>query len=359
MIVTLATDADQSLWDNYVLNHKDATPYHLFAWKQAVMVAYGHTGYYFIAFADNLNDSARKVIGVLPFTHLKIPLRRGTLISLPFCDTADALFDDSDIEQQLYGEAFKLSKKAGVNEIELRSVKQSPRLIINTKQIKTYSHKVRMFLDLPEDSETLFKSFKSKLRSQIRKPEKEGLHFEWGGINKLDDFYQVFSANMKDLGSPVHSKRWFSEILNFFKDKARMGLVFKGQKVVGCGIILLVNNKVTIPWASTLKAYNYLSPNMMLYWNLLSFASDNGYSQFDFGRSSPGEGTYKFKSQWGAKPNPLYWHHVYLDNTKSIERSTIGEVQSTRREMAIRLWRRLPLCVATALGARIRKYISL
>ena len=45
-----------------------------------------------------------------------------------------------------------------------------------------------MFLDLPDcparigsgGSEKLLKSFKSKLRSQIKKPEKDGLRFEWG-----------------------------------------------------------------------------------------------------------------------------------------------------------------------------------
>ena len=32
------------------------------------------------------------------------------------------------------------------------------------------------------------------------------------------------------------------------------------------------------------------------------------YAFFDFGRSSEGEGTYKFKKQWGAKPTPLVWY---------------------------------------------------
>ena len=306
-----------------------------------------------------MKERIRKVTGILPLIHLKVPFGRGALISLPFCDIAGPLFDDKDTEEQLYVEALKLGKRIGVNEIVLRSSKPVLESKADTLQIETYSHKVRMILNLPESSKQLFESFKSKLRSQIRKPEKEGLHFEWGDINKLDDFYKVFSTNMKDLGSPVHSKGWFRAILNLFRDRARMGLVYRDKEPVGCGIILLVNRTVTIPWASTLKAYNYLSPNMMLYWNFLAFASDNGYSRFDFGRSTPGEGTYKFKSQWEAKPNPLNWHHIYLNSIRSFNRTAIQEGRSAKSEIAVNTWRKLPMCVANTLGPKIRKYISL
>ncbi|MEZ5583585.1 MAG: GNAT family N-acetyltransferase [Candidatus Competibacteraceae bacterium] len=64
-----------------------------------------------------------------------------------------------------------------------------------------------------------------------------------------------------------------------------------------------------IPWASSLRKYNSLSPNMLLYWSVLEFACKKGYRIFDFGRSTPGEGTYRFKEQWGAKPVQLYWHY--------------------------------------------------
>jgi FemAB-related protein (PEP-CTERM system-associated) len=332
-----------------------------------VEAAYGHVGYYFIAVVDSGKDSARKAAGILPLIHLKIPFGRGALISLPFCDAAGPLSDNKDIEQQLIAEALALGKEIGVNEIELRTSKSEFELKADTSHVETHSLKVRMFLDLPDcparigsgGSEKLLKSFKSKLRSQIKKPEKDGLRFEWGDINKLDDYYKVFSINMKDLGSPVHSRMWFRSVLNFYADKVRMGLVYLEQQLISCGIILIVNNVVTIPWASTLRKYNHLSPNMMLYWNFLSFASDNGYAKVDFGRSTPNEGTYKFKTQWGAKPYPLHWHHIYVSKIKSVKKANIQDTRSAKREIAANLWSKLPLCVANTLGARIRKYISL
>ncbi|WP_162532450.1 GNAT family N-acetyltransferase [Candidatus Scalindua japonica] len=281
------------------------------------------------------------------------------MISLPFCDTAGPLFDSEEIENIFISETLSLCRKIDVEKIEIRSPISETGFKIGSFPTETISHKVRMFLDLPDSSEKLLKSFKSKLRSQINKPVKEGLRFEWGSINKLNDFYQVFSVNMKELGSPVHSWMWFSSILEFYEDKVRMGLVYKGSQPVACGIVLLVNDTVTIPWASTLRKYNYLSPNMMLYWNFLAFASDGGYAYFDFGRSSPGESTYRFKAQWGGQPEALYWHNISIKKKKVSKVNTTPEKLNANREIATYLWRKLPLCVANSLGSRIRKYISL
>ena len=91
-----------------------------------------------------------------------------------------------------------------------------------------------MLLDLPSSAEELWDGFKSKLRSQIRKAEKNGLTFEFAN-EKIDDYYSVFSLNMRDLGSPVHSKKWFEEITKQFKDNAKLGLVYYRGKSIGAG----------------------------------------------------------------------------------------------------------------------------
>ena len=49
MKIKLAEDADQERWDEFILNHPKASPYHLFAWKKAIEAAYGHKTYYLLA----------------------------------------------------------------------------------------------------------------------------------------------------------------------------------------------------------------------------------------------------------------------------------------------------------------------
>jgi hypothetical protein len=88
---------------------------------------------------------------------------------------------------------------------------------------------------------------------------------------------------------------------------------------------------------------------------MLEYACDHGYQVFDFGRSSPGEGTYRFKEQWGATPTPLRWYYIPLNGARiNWESSEKGKF-----EKAIRYWKKLPLPVSKVIGPGIRKYIGL
>jgi len=222
-------------------------------------------------------------------------------------------------------------------------------------QVATRSDKVRMLLDLPDSSEMLMKSFKSKLRSQITKPLKEGLTSRTGGVELLEDFYKVFLVNMRDLGSPVHSADLMRHVLSEFAERSRIFVIYKSQEPVASALVIGFGKVLRNPWASSLRKYASLSPNMLLYLRMLEFGCDNGYRVFDFGRSTRGEGTYKFKEQWGATPAPLYWHYISLDGKPRDPESSGTE----RFEKAALYWRKLPLIVTKIIGPSIRKHISL
>lgn len=349
MKIRLASIDDRRQWDEYITLHPDASPYHLFAWKTAVEDAYKHKGYYLMAEED------LRLQGVLPLIFMKPPLRPGQLVSLPFCDLGGVLSSCDEASDKLIKEAILLARKLKAKLIELRSQKPMLSYQLKDLSVSTQSHKVSMLLELTSSSDQLMDNFKSKLRSQIRKSEKNGLQFMWGGLEELDDFYLIFCRNMSELGSPVHSKEWFKCIMQHYGDSVRLGLVYYESKPIGGGIILSKRNKVCVSWASTLRNYNKLSPNMLLYWNFLKHSADNGYTCFDFGRSTPDEGTYKFKLQWGAKPEPLFWDNISV-NGKEKKSDT---KTSAKREIAEQLWQKLPLTLANYIGPSIRKHISL
>ena len=105
----------------------------------------------------------------------------------------------------------------------------------------------------------------------------------------------------------------------------------------------------------------FATPNMLLYWTFLKYAADNDYSQFDFGRLTPGEGTYRFKAQWGASPENLHWYQFgVFSKLQSESYETPKDAgQAKFRNMAERAWSSLPCLVVNWLGPRIRKFISL
>lgn len=347
MLIRLAQNSDKERWNAYVQSHPDASPYHLWAWRESIREAYDHKAYYFIAEEDI------QICGILALIQIKLPLLQNQLVSLPFCDLGGPLVNSRDTEVKLLNEAIKLGQKLGVSKIEIRS--RAIDIIDTTPNQPETTEKVSMLLPLPHSAEELWSGFKSKLRSQVCKAEKNGLFFKWGHISDINAFYDVFSQNMHELGSPVHSKKWIKTVLANYGEKAKMGLVFLKDQPVGCGIVLLCGKNVSIPWASTLRQLNRLGPNMLLYWNLLKFSIDNGYAVFDFGRSTFGEGTYKFKTQWGSTPHPLQWQNLMRDRTDDLKTKN----NRRTRDIAENIWTHLPLWVANAIGPNIRKYISL
>lgn len=347
--VRKAEERDRLKWDAYVVGHPDGTPYHLYAWVSSVSIAYKKKNFSLVA------ERNREIVGVLPLVLIGFPFAGKEFVALPYCDIGNCLGDTAAAVESLLSKALDMAKKVKVKRIDLRGDLNPTEIPGGGRVDRIEDNKVRMLLDLPESSDHLMKSFKSKLRSQIRKSEKNDLTFRWGSSGDLDAFYTVFSRNMRDLGSPVHSRTWFREVLKQFGANARIGLVELHGRAVATGIILAAGNTVSIPWASTIREFNRLSPNMLLYWNFLKFASDNHFTQFDFGRSTRGEGTYKFKAQWGAKPIPLEWYEISITETR--KKTTIGD--SLKRDLAAAIWCRIPLPLTEFLGPMIRHHISL
>jgi FemAB-related protein (PEP-CTERM system-associated) len=347
--VRLACHKDRQEWDAYVLNHREASPYHLFAWKLAIEDSYQHSCPYLLA------EKNGRLAGILPLVHIHLPGVVNELAALPYCDVGNCVADDVVVQDALLKEAFRLREILRSRKLSLRGTLKETDLK-NTFLSIEKSDKMRMLLELPSSSTELFAGFKSKLRSQIHKAEKNGISFIWGGIDDLEDVYAVFSRNMHDLGSPVHAKNWLRSIMSHYSQRIRLGLARYGEKTVGVGIALLGGHSVSIPWASTFREYNHMGPNMLLYWKILEYCADNQFTYFDFGRSSELEGTYRFKKQWGAKPIPLEWYtlaETYRD------REIHSSKRSATRTAAAALWRKTPLPLANTLGPLLRKYISL
>jgi FemAB-related protein (PEP-CTERM system-associated) len=320
--------------------------------------------------------SVLPIVGVLPLVHIKHLLFGNNLISTPYLDFGGILANDEEAEAVLLRAALKVAHKVGAESIELRNTaplrtisagscpvksnpdatwQAKPKAIFKTAKVITRSHKVRMLQELPDTAENLMKSFKSKLRSQIRKPSKEGLTYKIGGLELLDDFYEVFTYNMRDLGSPVHTKRLMQTVLEVYPVSAKVIVVYMKERPLACSIVIGYQDILENPWASSLRKYSKFAPNMLLYWAMLKFACENGYRYFDFGRSTPNEGTYKFKKQWGAEPITLHWNYIYTGNSVNDKLN----YESKAYAAAAQIWRNLPLSLTKLIGPHIRKYIGL
>jgi serine/alanine adding enzyme len=329
-------------WDHFVTDHPDASVYHFSIWRQIVHRAFGKEWYVVGVHHEG------KVLGGIPLVHMKSPLFGNFLVSMPYANYGGLIIENESLARPILNAAIKLGQELKVKHIELRHLKNY------FPELPARMEKVSMWLPLPQTSEDLFNSFKPKLRSQIRKGEKNGLSVQDGGGELLDEFYTVFAHNMRALGTPVYGKDFFRFILEAFPKGARIILVRDPQaKPIAAGFLLGFRDRLEIPWASSLREYNHLQSNMFLYWNCLQYACSQGYRVFDFGRSTIGATTFKFKEQWGSKPVPHYWHY-YLNGQSDLPQLNPN---NPKFHLAISIWQHLPLAVTRWVGPSVAKHL--
>ncbi len=340
MKVVSLTPELESRWDQYVDAHPLGRIYHRSAWKEITERAFGKTGPY------RLVLDGKTVTGILPLIRFHTFLAGKQLISLPYVNYGGPLWSNEQARALILDEIEKLRVQTGSEAVEIRY--DQPDAF--PYPVKT--SKVTFLLDLPRDPDLLWKGFKAKLRSQIRRPIKEEMYAKSGGLELLDDFYYVFCRNMRHLGTPVYGKNIFKTVLQTLPEQAFLTAVYtRDHKPVAAAFLLGYKNTLEIPWASSLRRYNRFSPNMLLYWEVLKQAIEKGYEVFDFGRGTKEGGTYRFKKQWGGREVQLYWYYALAPGEQLPEINK----ENPKYQMAIKVWQKLPLWLTNALGPGIVK----
>jgi serine/alanine adding enzyme len=323
----------------------DATPtsslYHLYGWRHVIEETFGHRTFYLSAVENS------RIVGVFPFVRLKSFAFGHMLVSLPFFNYGGICAESEDARRALLHGAVDVAKATDADFLEIREEREW------SEGLPCKTAKVSMRLKLPASGDELWKSIGAKLRNQVQRPRKEGMTASIGREESLDDFYDVFAANMRDLGTPVYPKAFFRNILRRFPDRTWITTVHFGRTPVAAGFLAGFKDRLEIPWASSLREHNRFSPNMLLYWRSLEFACEQGYGTFDFGRSSPGEGTFRFKEQWGATPRQLYWYYWLPNGTEMPQVNP----KNPKYRAAIATWQRLPIGLTRRLGPKIVKYL--
>jgi len=340
--IRLADVRDEARIDRYVIISDITNTYHDVRWGRIAERCFGHK--YYVLLSENADGV---IDGILPFVHIKSWIFGNYMVSMPYFNYGGVCANDESTQERLIDEAVRMAKDLKVQHIEFRQE------VSLNNGFPEKTHKVSMRLRLSDSPDELLKSFPSKLRSQIKVPQKAGLTVRIGRMEELESFYTVFSRNMRDLGTPVYPMKFFRSILEAFPENTWIGSVYAGNVPVASGFLAGFKSRIEIPWASSVRSYNRFSPNMLLYWSCLKFACEQGYGTFDFGRSTAEESTYKFKEQWGAAPSPMIWSYWVHDEAKIPDLTT----RNPKYQLAIGIWKRLPLPVTQMLGPRIVKNI--
>jgi FemAB-related protein (PEP-CTERM system-associated) len=267
---------------------------------------------------------------------------------MPFLTYGGLCAEGEDVSQGLLNEAWNIASELGSDLLELR---HTPAQKLD---LPSADHKVSMVLKLKDTEEAVWADLRSEIRNRIRKAEKEGVIVVDGGAELIPEFYEVFAENMRDLGSPVHSRMFFESMFQFVPDQLRLVCARWKGSPVAAGITVTFQDGVEMPWVSASKRFQKSAPNNAVYWHAIREACKKNIKRFDFGRSTPGSGTFEFKRRWGAEPLQLHWQ--YRERTPG---QYSPKADGTSMSLAGWLWKKMPVPLTKIIGPGIRRQITL
>jgi len=326
-------------WADYAAAHPDATFFHQPGWLEVVTRTFGYRPASLVAWRGE------RVTGFLPLAVVPtLPWGR-SLVSMPLAAYGGAIADDESSTQALLGRAGEDADAVGARFVELRNERSVPGL--PTKDL--YVTFRRGILATREEN---LAAVPRNQRRSIRIGIKNGLHAEIGGKNLLNEFYQVYSESVRNLGTPVFPKTLFASLLDTFGNASRI-LAVRHQGIVQSAVLSFYFRDHVIPYyAGARRDGIRLAVYDFMYWSLLVDAMERGYRVFDFGRSKRGTGSFDFKRHWGFEPIQLAYQYRLGGGMEIPDLSP----KNPKFSFAIRVWRHLPLRLTQWIGPSIVRY---
>ncbi|MGA2261677.1 MAG: FemAB family XrtA/PEP-CTERM system-associated protein [Acidobacteriota bacterium] len=339
MKVFFANSSDDARrWQQYVEDNPDCTHYHRWGWKQVIETSFRWPTYFLMA------EEEGQVVGILPLALQSSRIFGRFLTSLPFLNGGGPVARTGKVEEDLVAAAIVLAQELRADHMELRYRREPQPGNLRTKMTK-----VAVVRPVEADEDKMLRDLPHKVRTDVRKAMKSDFTAELVGETGLDDFYRIFSVNMRNLGTPAYSRNFFQEMLNTFPAETYICVIRHHGKPVAASFLMGFRRTIEAGWSSSLQEYLALKPNVFLYWSIFCLTGARGYRTFDFGRSSVGSGTHRFKMQWGSQEIPLYWAYWLPDGASLPELNP----QNPRYRVAIWLWKHLPVSLTTWAGPRI------
>lgn len=329
----LTSESQYAAWDRFVAAHPQATFFHRAAWRDVIGEAFGHPTFFLYAVDGD------QVTGVLSLAQVRSRFFGHKLISLPFCVYGGPVAIDDATSDSLVARASAIARRLDVDYLELRSIRARPGLAVSDRYVT-----FRRTID--PDPDVNMKAIPRKQRAMIRKGSAKGLSPRFG--SEVDSFYRVYAESLRNLGTPVLPRRYFTVLKRVFADDCEVMTVGTGAETPALSAVMsFYFRDQVLPYygggtdlAREYHAYDYM------YWELMAHAANRGSRLFDFGRSRQGTGSYRFKTHWGFEPEPLQYQYD-LVMASSLPNFT---PDNPRYHALIGLWKKMPLRLTTTLG---------
>jgi FemAB-related protein (PEP-CTERM system-associated) len=327
-------------WDAFIEQCSEATFFHRAGWKRVIDDAFGHATYYLYA------ESGGHVEGVLPLGHIRSRLFGNSLVSTPFCVYGGIVATTETAQLALQSAAADLARRLKVDYLELRNEKPC-NLDWQRKDLYVTFRKA-----IDPDPEKNFLAIPRKQRRMVRQGLKAGLATEVD--NDVQRFYEIYAISLRNLGTPVLSKKYFHILKEIFRTHCEVLTVTTNGKPIASVMSFYFRDTVLPYYGGSLPEGRRVAANDFMYWELMRRACERGYRIFDYGRSKKGTGSYRFKEHWGFVPEPLHYEYLPV-NIQSVP--DINPLNPKYR-LLVRVWQHMPITLTKLIGPILAKDLA-
>ncbi|MBF0182720.1 MAG: FemAB family PEP-CTERM system-associated protein [Magnetococcales bacterium] len=332
---------EEVLWERFVADCPEATFFHRVGWKRVIEEACGHRTHYLLA------ESAAGVRGVLPLARVRSLLFGDALVSTPFCVYGGPAALDEEARLALEAAAAQLAERLGVGWLECRNL--APRR--PDWEASDLYYTFRKAIDA--DPAVNLAAIPRKQRAEVRKGIGHGL------LGVADDdiagrCYDLYSESVRNLGTPVFSRRLFRLLQEEFGADCEGLLVEHRGECVAEVVSFYFRDQVLPYYGGGRPQARALGAMAFLYWELMGRAARRGARVFDFGRSKLGAGSFDFKKFYGFTPEPLHYRYRLV----RAARVPSNNPMNPKYRLFIRMWQRLPLALAERLGPLLARHLG-
>lgn len=334
-----ADDAER--WDAFVEQNPEASFFHLSGWQRAVRRAFGHRTHYLFAEREN------RVVGVLPLIHVRSRLFGNALISNAFCVQGGPAAEEPMVREMLTERAVALGEELKVDYLEYRCPPPAESPWYPKSDLY-----VRFTKPIDPDPDANMKAIPRKQRAMVRKGIKAGLTSVLD--DRVDRLHHIYAISVRNLGTPVFSRRYFQILMETFADRADI-VTIRHEDLPVASVMNFYFRDQVLPFygGATLEAREWAA-NDFMYWEVMRRACERGYRMFDFGRSKVGTGAYSFKKHWGFPAEPL----TYSFYLRGIDDLPNVNPTNPKYRLMIALWKKLPLGVSKLVGPPIARNLG-
>lgn len=303
----VVTNAKEREWEYFLDSCNAASIYHTPEWKDFLVKTFDYESYYLFSKDENGN-----IEGLLPLFYVRSKLTGNRLCSVPFSHICGYIGSDNS-RRNLIDRGINIYSSLNSDYMEIRDGTDSD-FFYPQNSFSTH------ILELsPDIGKVWCRLEKKSSRWAVTKSKNMGVQVSsTKNIEDLKEFYEMNSITKKDIGVPCHSWKFFKNMFELLDKYVTLYIAKYNNEIIAGGIIENFKGNVLYGYGAAHPDYLKFHPYNAFIWKSIEDACANGYTYFDFGRTSyDNVGLMEFKKRWGATEKKLYYSY-YPANPEKI-----------------------------------------